>query len=449
VHDDDAGQNEAEGSTSAQRAEGAAARSAKRISFAPTPRTSGEGTASGSARKRSSSRRSTVQSAAEVAERLRADEERRATQAPRAAPPKRPRLTQDRLIAEALETEEANRESLRIFLDREEERKARDRKSKPAGIEGPFVRWHSITTGGDEGERTSLVKLIEDEQAGILPSTGVASALQDPVHADRLAARAGANTSAAPTPTLQSPQLGSEPSGSAPRKTPTLAPPGTGSSGTPQTSPPLSRVKQSRTLLSLRGLPPDTTWVDEFSLLLGSHCAWDAVPIVAARNRPLRPRQSTCALTGLPAVYRDPRSGVPFASAEAYSLLTELLEHRFLWTGTTASPNPAPGTAAVEAYRMGCYAAHVDDEGACGVLAAARAELAPPPAPEPEPAAAAAAPELAASASAPLMKGKKAIAPGDEEAIIAAAQALPSGTTRSGGRRSTGGPAAAGTPARK
>ncbi len=50
-----------------------------------------------------------------------------------------------------------------------------------------------------------------------------------------------------------------------------------------------------------------------------------------------RPKQ-TCPLTGLPAPYRDPRSGTPYANKWAYDQLTKVLMHEFEW-------NPA----------LGCY----------------------------------------------------------------------------------------------
>ncbi len=65
-----------------------------------------------------------------------------------------------------------------------------------------------------------------------------------------------------------------------------------------------------RTLLSVERMPDDWEWLDEFNVLLGTHCDWSAYPFVPSRNRPLKPRQSICPITGLPAVYKDPRTGV-------------------------------------------------------------------------------------------------------------------------------------------
>jgi hypothetical protein len=44
-----------------------------------------------------------------------------------------------------------------------------------------------------------------------------------------------------------------------------------------------------------------------------------------------RPKQ-TCLLTGLPARYLDPRTGVPYANAKAYNILTRILAHEYIWS---------------------------------------------------------------------------------------------------------------------
>ena len=110
-----------------------------------------------------------------------------------------------------------------------------------------------------------------------------------------------------------------------------------------------------RTILTLQNMEPTTTWVDEFRYLLGDHCAWDRLPIVPSRNRPFRPRQSLCVITGLPARYRDPHTGLPYATTQAYAMLRRVLDGEFLWTG---SPHRATALAA------GCFGSALADCGA-------------------------------------------------------------------------------------
>jgi YL1 nuclear protein C-terminal domain len=63
----------------------------------------------------------------------------------------------------------------------------------------------------------------------------------------------------------------------------------------------------------------------------------------------------TCPITGLQARYRDPRSGVPYANAGAFKILTRLLAHEYVW-----SPAGAPGG-------VGVFVGHEKQRGAVGV----------------------------------------------------------------------------------
>ena len=55
-----------------------------------------------------------------------------------------------------------------------------------------------------------------------------------------------------------------------------------------------------------------------------------------------RPRQ-TCPITGRQAHYLDPRTGVPYADSNAYKVLSQILQHEYVW-----SPS------------LGCYVDQVD-----------------------------------------------------------------------------------------
>lgn len=39
-----------------------------------------------------------------------------------------------------------------------------------------------------------------------------------------------------------------------------------------------------------------------------------------------------CAITGQFAPYLDPRTGAPFADEEAFKVLTDILEHHYIWS---------------------------------------------------------------------------------------------------------------------
>ena len=76
--------------------------------------------------------------------------------------------------------------------------------------------------------------------------------------------------------------------------------------------------------------------------------------LLAFEARPIQ----TCPITGLQARYRDPRSGVPYANAGAFRILSRLLAHEYLW-----SPAGAPGG-------VGVFIGHEKQRGAAGVPAA-------------------------------------------------------------------------------
>lgn len=153
----------------------------------------------------------------------------------------------------------------------------------------------------------------------------------------------------------------SEPNESAQETLPPLAPSHAPMEPAASTDPdtPSSTEKTVRTILSLHGLEPGATWVDEFRYLLGDHCAWDRLPFVPSRNRPYRPRQSTCVITGLPARYRDPRTGIPYATTEAYATIERVLRGEYVWTGSVHRS---------VALSAGMLAAAHDDGGAGGVF---------------------------------------------------------------------------------
>ncbi|CAJ0638771.1 5001_t:CDS:2 [Entrophospora sp. SA101] len=49
-------------------------------------------------------------------------------------------------------------------------------------------------------------------------------------------------------------------------------------------------------------------------------------------NQP-RAKKIICPFTGLPAKYKDPKSGIPYANMEAYSRIQKLMNHQYIWYG--------------------------------------------------------------------------------------------------------------------
>ncbi|KAI0079073.1 hypothetical protein K474DRAFT_725781 [Panus rudis PR-1116 ss-1] len=80
------------------------------------------------------------------------------------------------------------------------------------------------------------------------------------------------------------------------------------------------------------GNHPKPTWGETMRALFGDHVNWEEVRVFVGKNRPLSRPIQICPLTGQPAPYRDPRSGLPFASQFAYQTLTKILDHEFVYS---------------------------------------------------------------------------------------------------------------------
>ena len=353
---------------------------------------------------RSSSRRSTVENKMATQTKLQEAEARRASV--RARPAKRVKhLTQDALIREARQRQAGKKHMsgpfvrwISVGLDQNifnsiEVRDAKAKKEPPSEErENAFPQGTEAQAAREMPERTTP---LPTEEAGPEPDSGAAEPRTEAPnesretpneaaepHSEALSeSREAPNEVAephseapneAPEPhteapiesceAAQPPSLAcSEPNESAQETLPPLAPSHAPMEPAASTDPdtPSSTEKTARTILSLHGLEPGATWVDEFRYLLGDHCAWDRLPFVPSRNRPYRPRQSTCVITGLPARYRDPRTGIPYATTEAYATIERVLRGEYVWTGSVHRS---------VALSAGMLAAAHDDGGAGGVF---------------------------------------------------------------------------------
>ena len=75
------------------------------------------------------------------------------------------------------------------------------------------------------------------------------------------------------------------------------------------------------------------TWESTMKALFGNHVNWNLVKVLSEDNRPTSRPVPTCPITGKPARYLDPRTKIPYADAEAYHTITDLLAHRYCWSG--------------------------------------------------------------------------------------------------------------------
>jgi hypothetical protein len=183
------------------------------------------------------------------------------------------KLTQDELIGAALEEEERNKEALRDWVRREEERRELRRVGRKR-VRGPRWSWVSRTVG-------RLVEMVEDVD---LDADGqpVVSAVVNPAEPPVTATRPVDPVAlASENPAHMSPQ---DPA--AVPAVPALAPSSLsiahGAEANPDEAPSGPYTRNYIILSQIPGGVPG-----ELKVVLGDHVEWDQVKVIPGRNRPI------------------------------------------------------------------------------------------------------------------------------------------------------------------
>ncbi|KII94448.1 hypothetical protein PLICRDRAFT_88667 [Plicaturopsis crispa FD-325 SS-3] len=252
--------------------------------------------------KRQSRRRHTILNTSATVRRVKRAEEKKAS-VPKKTKSEERVITQDELIARALDTEEGNTVEHRDYLKLEEEKRKRARVVR-AAIEGPLLKWVS------KGEE---VKILLDAPTPNIPMSPYGYNPSDP------------HSTAASYP--------GDPS--AHHNGVNRYEPARGSF--PPSPPQIERTEKMTRNYIVHELSQSESaqrprWKDTMDAMFGDHVAWDDVKVFVGKSRPLSRPKKICALTGLPAPYLDPRTGVPFANIQAYDTLTKILNHEFIWS---------------------------------------------------------------------------------------------------------------------
>ncbi|KAI9007428.1 YL1 nuclear protein-domain-containing protein [Phycomyces nitens] len=251
-------------------------------------------------RVRHSSRVNTVLNRIQVEEQLRENELRKSLLPKRDRPLVR-HLTQEELLAEAAITEEKNLESLEQWQLMEADRRARSKKKDKKAMQGPLVRFHSVTDGKpDERPKHHKLVLICSDEDG----KNVQSEIVDPVAIAW------------------------------------------------QTKRDIDESEMvGRNLISfLSELPPkqedknedeededDEDQIDTSGLTDKELDRLDLISELESwaekEPKPLKP--ASCLITGLPAIYRDPGTMVPFSNKDTFGIIRACENHEMRW-----SPKP-------------------------------------------------------------------------------------------------------------
>ena len=235
-------------------------------------------------------------------------------------------LTQDELIARALDMEEGNIVEHKNYLFVEEEKRKRAHAVR-ATISGPLLRWVS---------RRETVSIPTEMQCppGMLrlpcPQDFPMLTLEDGESSSSSGASGNPDTK------LATPQPGDSIDAAQPVHPPKLR--------TEEVTKNYVIHETSQDELATR--PP---WKDTMAAMFGDHVKWEDVKAYVSRGRPLcelyfpyhilalmgitpaRPVQ-LCSITGRPARYIDPRTKVPYATPAAYRTLTMILNHEYVWS---------------------------------------------------------------------------------------------------------------------
>ncbi|KAI0063065.1 hypothetical protein BV25DRAFT_1915397 [Artomyces pyxidatus] len=221
--------------------------------------------------KRQSRRSHTILNTSATASRMKKDaEDKKAI--PKKTKVKARALTQDELIARALDMEEGNISEHKNYLSVEEEKRKRAHVVRTV-VQGPLLRW---------------VSKREDVVVPVVPLE--------------------ASTSGPPTASGSS----SEPP--KPEKTETIA---------------RNYVIHEFSKAENAVKPP---WKDTMSAMFGDSVDWENMKVYATKGRPLTRPVQQCPITGQPARYLDPRTNVPYATPAAYRTLTKIINHEYVWS---------------------------------------------------------------------------------------------------------------------
>ncbi|KAI0089904.1 YL1 nuclear protein-domain-containing protein [Irpex rosettiformis] len=325
--------------------------------------------------KRKSSRRHTMMNSSMTQIRAK-DELEKKSSVSRRVKVKTQALTQDQLIARALDMEDGNIKEHRNYLQMEEEKRKRARVVRTA-VEGPLIRWISRAE-----EITVLVQPPPPPPVSLPPPPPPPTVTPMPQYPYHYAsAPASYASSPAPiTPQYASSHMPSAPAYPSPRTyTPPVysphtppQPPAYYPSPQPPASP-MTFVNYSYPSQSLSVAPPpppvekvelvtknyvihETSqeedaskplWKETMAAMFGDHVRWDTLKVYAGKGRPLSRPKDICPITGQIAKYRDPRTGVPFANIPAFNTLTKIISHDFVWSE-----------------RLGCYVSTRSEDGA-------------------------------------------------------------------------------------
>ncbi|KAJ8517260.1 hypothetical protein ONZ45_g5533 [Pleurotus djamor] len=300
---------------------------------------------------RKSKRSHTVLNTSATASRMKLEEQKRAS-APKKSKIEAKVYTQDELIARALDNEEGNIVEHRNYLQTEEEKRKRAKVVR-ATVSGPMLRWVSraeeekVKVTVEAPAKTPATPSIIPQtfqmssygSGPVLklspmsygqPTTGTVTYGQYQYTTNlpyaQAATQAAQNYASGSATTSYSGYASWLPYQPQPVPQPAAT--------TTETIEKVEKVAKCYVVheLDQKEGTPKPKWKDSMEALFGDHVRWEDMKVYTGKNRPLSRPKHKCPITGRPAVYLDPRSGVPFADVQAFQVLTQVLDHEFVWS---------------------------------------------------------------------------------------------------------------------
>ncbi|KIR60310.1 hypothetical protein I314_03601 [Cryptococcus bacillisporus CA1873] len=260
-------------------------------------------------------------------------------------------LTQSQLIEAALEEEERNKEALRDWLKKEEEKRELRRVGRKV-VKGPRWTWVSRTVGrlveeipepaeAEKGEESELNG--EGKQEARLDEAEERQGEQEKPQGEAEKSQGETSPKTPAPPSEEQSKVPTPPSAEKAATETTLTP-------LNPPAPPEQQQQQQSTETQTQPPPPAQSETNapytrnyiilsqipgglpaELQVVLGSHVEWDKLKVIPSRNRPINRQIPLCPFTNLPAKYRHPTTLIPFATKDGYQAIEALLLNRYEW----------------------------------------------------------------------------------------------------------------------
>ncbi|KAF8898332.1 YL1 nuclear protein-domain-containing protein [Infundibulicybe gibba] len=261
-------------------------------------------------KKRQSQRRHTIQNTSATVRRMKKSEEKKDAAAPKRSKTETRVFTQEELIARALDNEEGNIVEHRDYLQIEEEKRRRAQVVRTT-VEGPLLRWVSRK----EEIRVPL-QIIPQITSTLRPAY---VSHEPPI---------SMSTILSPSPSGAGTPVGN------PMRLPDQRFPHA-AAGAARLLPDQSEIATKNYVIhelnQIEGVP-NPSWNESMRVMFGDHVEWDQLKVYIGKNRPMSRPRPICPISGRPAKYLDPRTGVPYANLKAYETLTAILRHEYIWS---------------------------------------------------------------------------------------------------------------------